>query len=118
MFKAVLDFGEEGRGHIQRLISAELAFSPPPCTHEKEGEDNTKHRESPGSATALWKSEFLSVGSRDSKKWIIPLKLLESTGIFLSLVCNSQAGCSGGVDRSSMTVLVLSETCQEQQAET
>lgn len=37
---------------------------------------------------SLWDPETL-------KKRIIPLNLFESTGIFLPLVCNSQAGCSG-----------------------
>lgn len=55
VFKAGLGFGEEGRGCVQRLISAELAFSPPPCTQEKEWEDDAGHRESPGSAAALRK---------------------------------------------------------------
>lgn len=85
VFKAVWDFGEEAGGHAQPLASAECALPPPPCTAGR--------RESPGSAAA--KSEFLAVGCRDSEKWIIPLKPLEYTGVFLPLAWNPQAGCSG-----------------------
>lgn len=50
---------------------------------------------------------------RTLKKWIIPLNLIQSTSVFLPLVCNPQAGCSGSVNGSSVTV--LSEVCREQQ---
>lgn len=55
VFKAVLDFGEEGRVVFSDSFWQSWHFLPLSWTPEKEGEDNAERRESPGSAAAVRK---------------------------------------------------------------
>lgn len=68
--EVVSNSGEEARGHVQRLLSAELAFSTPPFIHKNEVEDSTvvflECRENPPvlARHQLLGNENFSVGSR------------------------------------------------------
>lgn len=68
--EVVSSSGEEARGHVQRLLSAELAFSTPPFIHKNEVEDSTvvflECRENPPvlARHQLLGNENFSAGSR------------------------------------------------------
>lgn len=70
VLEVVSDSGEEARGHVQRLLSAELAFPTPPFIHKNEVEDSTvvflECRENPPvlALHQLLGNENFSVGSR------------------------------------------------------